>query len=126
VISSRPWAGAFLLPATCTSWSVGCALCGNEIGYEQLSPDGKTKAVAFERDCGATTGFSTQVSLLPSAKKLPNEAGNIFVADGNLKVHLEWETNDKLLVRYPVNARVRFKKNSEAGISIRYEAAVLD
>lgn len=64
--------------------------------------------------------------MLPSAKKLPNEAGNIFAADGDLKIRLEWEANDKLLVRYPVRARVRFKKDSEAGISIRYEAAVLD
>jgi hypothetical protein len=64
--------------------------------------------------------------VLPSTKKLPNEAGNIFVADGNLKIRLESEANDKLLVRYPVSARVRFKKDSEAGISIRYEAAALD
>lgn len=126
MISPRSWAGALLLLAICISWNAGCDLCGNEFGYEQLSPDGKTKAVAFERDCGATTGFSTQVSVLPSATKLPNEAGNIFVADGNFKIRLEWEANDKLLVRYPVGARVRFKKDSEAGISIRYEAAVLD
>lgn len=126
MISPRSWAGALLLLAICISWNAGCDLCGNEFGYEQLSPDGKTKAVAFERDCGATTGFSTQVSVLPSATKLPNEAGNILVADGNFKIRLEWEANDKLLVRYPVGARVRFKKDSEAGISIRYEAAVLD
>ena len=126
MISQRLWAGALLLLAICTSWNAGCALCGNDIGYEQLSPDGKTKAVAFERDCGATTGFSTQVSVLPSGKKLPNEAGNIFAADGNLKIRLEWDANDKLLVRYPVSARVFFKKDSEAGISIRFEGAVLD
>jgi hypothetical protein len=37
----------------------------------------------FERACGATTGFSTQVSLLHAGQSLRNEPGNLFVADTN-------------------------------------------
>ncbi len=37
--------------------------CGNEILKEVRSPTGKMKGVVFQRDCGATTGFSTQVSV---------------------------------------------------------------
>ncbi len=58
-------------------------LCGNEIMNETLSPDGHFKALVFQRDCGATTGFTTQISLLPSNVSLPNEAGNIFIVDGH-------------------------------------------
>ena len=38
-------------------------MCGNEILGEFASPDRKKKVVVFQRDCGATTGFSTQASL---------------------------------------------------------------
>jgi hypothetical protein len=54
--------------------------CGNDLVKEVRSPDGQMNAVVFQRDCGATTGFSTQVSLLSSNKSLPNESGNLFVA----------------------------------------------
>jgi hypothetical protein len=40
-------------------------LCGNDPISETPSPNGQMKVVVFQRDCGATTGFSTQVSVLP-------------------------------------------------------------
>ncbi|MCE2570046.1 DUF5412 family protein [Motilimonas eburnea] len=57
-------------------------LCGNEKYAEVLSPNKEYKAVIFQRDCGATTGFSTHISLLDVNKELGNEAGNIFVIEG--------------------------------------------
>jgi len=33
-------------------------MCGNEIYSVVVSPNKKHKAVLFQRDCGATTGFS--------------------------------------------------------------------
>ena len=47
------------------------------------SPDGKIEAVIFERDCGATTDFTTQISIVPKGASLRNEAGNAFIADSN-------------------------------------------
>jgi hypothetical protein len=35
------------------------------------------------RSCGATTGFSTQASLLKSDQALPTMAGNLYIADNN-------------------------------------------
>jgi hypothetical protein len=52
-------------------------MCGNETLAEFLSLDGAQKMVLFERSCGATTGFSTHVSLLRADAKLPNESGNL-------------------------------------------------
>ena len=34
-------------------------VCGNDILTETRAPDGRFKVVVFQRDCGATTRFST-------------------------------------------------------------------
>ena len=48
-----------------------------------VSPNGKYKAVIYQFDCGATTGFSTQISILSAEKMLNDEPGNIFQSDGH-------------------------------------------
>ena len=37
--------------------------CGDTVKAEAVSPDGRYVAAVFERDCGATTNYSTNVSL---------------------------------------------------------------
>jgi hypothetical protein len=106
-----------------TGLLAGCSLCGNQIGYEEKSPSGKLRAVTFERDCGPTTGFTTQISILPNKQKLPNEPGNLFIADGDLKIGIKWETEDKLVITYPQDARVGLKRGAQSGVSVRYEKA---
>jgi hypothetical protein len=44
-------------------------MCGNYVVAEKISPDGRRKVVVFQRDCGATTGFSTQVSLFATIER---------------------------------------------------------
>lgn len=56
-------------------------LCGNEVIRRLDAPDGKHSAVLFQRDCGATTGFSTQISILDVGED-PSGGGNAFIADG--------------------------------------------
>jgi hypothetical protein len=58
-------------------------MCGNEIYKEYLSPNGSLKAVVFQRDCGATTGFSTQISIIKRNAMVANKAGNVFISDGH-------------------------------------------
>jgi hypothetical protein len=54
--------------------------CGNQLYQEVLSPDNKYKAVVFQRDCGATTGFSTRVSILRADAKFTDKVeDNIFL-----------------------------------------------
>lgn len=57
--------------------------CFNEPLREISSPDGLHRVVVFQRDCGATTGFSTQASLLPAGQSLDHGGANLFVADTN-------------------------------------------
>lgn len=57
--------------------------CVNEIYSEVQSPGNKYKAVAFQRDCGATTGFSTQISILNLGDALENDSGDIYIIAGH-------------------------------------------
>ena len=90
---------------------IGCGLlfwgtdsmCGNEIYQEIFSPDNEYKAVVFQRDCGATTGFSTQISILRATDELPNNPGNVFIMEGYpdwTNVHVQWETNRSVVITY--------------------------
>lgn len=113
--------------------SFGKAMCGNEIFQESSSPNNSYKAVVFQRDCGATTGFSTQVSILGTNDELPNEAGNIFIMDGHpdwTDVQVSWEENDLLTVSYKNRDEVFSRKASfhifSTVINIEYLALAED
>jgi hypothetical protein len=99
--------------------------CRNELGLEVLQPNGKWKAVSFQRDCGATTGFSTQISIIPANTKLKNKAGNVFTMDSNhgqasLRVDMEWVDTNTLQIAYPKRARVFSKKERFKNVAIQY------
>jgi hypothetical protein len=99
-----------------------CDLCANEVSQTVLSPSGKLKAVVFNRDCGATTGFNTQVSIMPVAASLPDSGGNILVIDGAVPLHLTWRSDALLSLRGVGAARVVRKSHSAAGVSVDYGA----
>jgi len=108
-------------------------MCGNQIVTEQVSPNKKYKAVVYVRDCGATTGFSTQVSILRNNKKLrDDESGNVLTLSdhyygqyknyyGGAEVKVMWITNNKLLVHFDSKAEAGIKKNKIDGIEVAYE-----
>jgi hypothetical protein len=108
------------------------ASCGNKVLAEVSSPNGAVKAVVFQRDCGATTGFSTQVSVVAAGSALGNSAGNVFVADsdhgsapsgpgGGPEVKVQWRATDQLVVSHHPAARV-FKAEPQArSIKVHYE-----
>ncbi|MFA9230271.1 MAG: hypothetical protein ACEQSU_05940 [Microgenomates group bacterium] len=106
--------------------------CANSIIQSSPSPDGQHQAVLFERSCGATTGFSTQVSLL-SEGELLDGAESIFSADDNHGsartenwggpwAKLEWKSNNTLIVFYDTNARVFKTEESKIGITTQFVA----
>ncbi|MFZ1494140.1 MAG: hypothetical protein WAU60_12095 [Candidatus Competibacter denitrificans] len=99
-------------------------LCGNEIFQEKAAPKGRFKAVLFQRDCGATTGFSTQVSLIPVDAPLPNESGNVFVTNSHpqdTQINLQWRTPENLLIRNGVSLKTIKQEVFYQGIRIDYE-----
>jgi hypothetical protein len=108
-------------------------LCGNTIVATEFSPDHRLKAVLFERNCGATTRFSSQVSVLPSDRDLPNEGGNVFAANeaqggeqtawGGPFVAMQWRDADTLTLKHDADADVRFSANRLDGVEVVFEVA---
>ena len=108
-------------------------VCGNDLVAEHLSPDGKAKLLIFQRDCGATTGFSTQASLVATEAKLSGSSGNLFIAGtdhgiapsgpgGGPDLRVRWEGPKHLLLQHHVKARVFKAERSFNGMEVRYEA----
>ena len=78
-------------------------------------------AVVFGRSCGATTGVSTQVSILAAGEGLPNEGGNICGVGGFPQVELRWAGINELVVAHHGGAKLFNAVQSFEGVNIRYE-----
>jgi len=86
--------------------------------------------VLFQRDCGATTGFSTQVSVVAKGG-MPSDGGNVFSADadhgaaaigewGGPWADVRWIGARHLLVRYADKSRI-FKQHREVdGVKVTF------
>jgi hypothetical protein len=128
------------IPALLGAMAFGCneavddfweGMCGNDVLHEHVSPDGNLKVVVFQRDCGATTGFSTQASLLRAKKKLPSGPGNIFVAisppgvprgpGGGPKLDVRWVSPQHVVLSHHQNAVVNQAQTQLSRVRIDYE-----
>ena len=102
-------------------------LCVNQIYQEVYAPDRTLKAVVFLRDCGATTGFSTQVSVLPAGETLGNDvAGNLYIANGHpadSRLLLQWSSSRSLLIQGHVTDAIKQETMIE-DVAVSYSQAV--
>jgi hypothetical protein len=110
---------------------VGCSdpLCTSETVKSLKSPDGNHKAILFMRECGATTDFTTQVSVDPLFYQV---TGNIFVADGynggtrgdwgGPWAEIRWVAPNHLLITYDQQVRIFNKQEEVRGIKITYRS----
>ena len=105
------------------------SMCGNKIARVLASPDGNHFAVLFERDCGAMDGFSTQVSVLGRAEKLPDEPGNALTAYapgghgprgdwGGPNLVMRWQGNGTLVLLHDRSAAVQFEEREVQGVKV--------
>ena len=102
--------------------------CGNRWVDAMVSPSGEWSAVLFVRDCGATTGFSLQMSLIREGDGLPNRSGNVLVlGDGSgwsrseaplVKVVPRWLSETMLELLIADNEDVVFLAESVEGIVV--------
>lgn len=107
--------------------------CGNTVIKRSVSPDGQHSAVLFERNCGATTGFSTQISVL-IPNEAPTDGGNAFVAGadddtadtgywGGPSAEMEWLAPGHLLVRFASGSNIFVREENVDGVKITFKAA---
>jgi hypothetical protein len=82
------------------------------------------------RDCGATTDFTTQVSVENSAWRV-HGIGNVFVADayghkskrgswGGPWAEIAWVSSQELLITYDARARIFTQETTIHGVRISY------
>jgi hypothetical protein len=108
----------------------GCSPCSNDVRSHLVSPDGTLEAFVFERSCGVTTPFGTQVSVEPAGDALPNSEGNVFQIirpdslagqpGGGLGVTVRWLGPRQLEVSYDTRAEVRWAVVKWGNLSLTY------
>jgi hypothetical protein len=109
------------------------SMCGNHLISQTVSPDSRYRAVVFVRDCGATTGFSTQVSILKEGREFQDDdLGNVLVTSdkyygaysnnyGSAEIKIYWTSNNKILIKIDQTALIGNPANEFHDISIDYE-----
>ncbi len=119
-----PW---FVITLTFLT-SISCiAECNNEFIDKLESPSGKYVAFSFLRDCGATTDFSPQVTIMKKSifnktANLKNRAGNVFIGNKSKNISIEWIEDDVLLIKHSCNSKNTFNQKTELlGVKIQYE-----
>ncbi|MGQ3057626.1 MAG: DUF5412 family protein [Nevskia sp.] len=109
--------------------------CVNESLQDIPSPDGQHRVVIFQRDCGATTGFSTQASLLSEQQALNDRSANLFIADtnhgaapsgpgGGPAVNAVWLDAQHLQLSHHPNARIFLATPQLDGVQIKFLTTV--
>lgn len=96
--------------------------CNDVILNEYLSPTKDTVVRSYERDCGATTDFSTIVSIGKSSQLPQENLTLIAAAKGRISLNIEWITESQLRIKSTgsfVNKRDRFEN-----IAITYQQLV--
>lgn len=103
-------------------------ICGEELLHEAYSSETKYKALVLERNCGATTGFSTLVSIQFSDSDYKKD---IFLGDDDhgatphgrgrsTRVEAEWISKDSLAIYHHEKARVFLSKKKGENLTIIY------
>lgn len=94
--------------------------CENEVALRVPSPSGEKDAVIYSRNCGATTGFNTQLQIV-SAGSQPRGSNAALVMDGTIPLKLVWRSDSALMVTGIGQGRIFGKEPASNGVSLTYE-----
>ncbi len=120
-------------------WIVPLALVRSwtEVVGDVPSPNGKWDVVLMVRNAGATTDYSTQLSVVPAGGRLSREIalcrpGNVFIADGNhgavavtdrgfMHLDVVWQSANLVLITIPPSARVFKQERRFQSVLVNYD-----
>lgn len=105
--------------------------CESELEQSYLSPNKSKKVLVFSVGCGATTGNSTQISIVDADYNLENgDTGNIFIADDDhgkahvygktIHIYVVWQDDKNIEISYGKDARIFKNKLSKNGVTVHY------
>ena len=113
--------------------SINSFFCKNNVIDTRISPNGTKKAVVFVRDCGATTDWSTEASILNANSSLSDgDTGNVLSIDSNDEkawplapkgwalISPEWSTDNSLELYYSSNSSVSYQKNLFNDVQLQF------
>ncbi len=78
---------------------LGCHNCSDQVVSELMSPDAALTATSFVRNCGATTDFSSQVSVHGESAGFREDREIVFIARGRHDLVVSWTGPKALSVR---------------------------
>jgi hypothetical protein len=79
-------------------WLVSCNPCTDTVKLRVKSADGQLVANVYERDCGATTDFSSMVNVQRASDKFRGNEGLLFVVKGRYSLSAAWTGPRTLLI----------------------------
>lgn len=96
--------------------------CAKTVFDQIPSPDGSRQVFVFHIDCGATTGFNTQVSVQPAGTGFaPFEYVSFFAADGeDIPLKVDWQDRNSLAITIPDGMYVQRQLPADRGVEIIY------
>jgi hypothetical protein len=80
-----------------TTLLVSCGLCGDTELEAVASPAGTFTAVAYTRDCGATTQFVTRVDMRTHGYKV-SRSHTVLIVEGQPRLTLNWISDSSVRI----------------------------
>lgn len=77
---------------------ISCSICSTDVVQGSRSPDGVLQATWYTKNCGATTDFSTVVSVHRPDSSYKDDSDIVFVAKGKQTIKLTWAAPHRLSV----------------------------
>jgi hypothetical protein len=97
--------------------------CDDVILNEVRSPDLHWKAVSYERNCGATTGYVTHVNVLSSAVDFGGQdEGRVLTIEGKCAVDVRWRGRT-LVLRYASTCEVFRRVAQWKSVNVEFETS---
>jgi hypothetical protein len=104
--------------------SAGC-MCSRDSKYRVSSPSHSRSATVAVENCGATTGFTTVVSVAQRRFGLIPSSRDLLIGDGELvgerDLSLRWSSDDELVITINSTATVQRLEKPFTGLLVRYE-----
>jgi hypothetical protein len=88
-----------LLPICFLALLASCETSSDRLEARVVSPDHGIVAAVYERNCGATTDFSSMVNVQSPSDKFRGDDGVLFSARGRYDISVLWVGPKSLLIR---------------------------
>ncbi|NJO32658.1 MAG: hypothetical protein HC869_05495 [Rhodospirillales bacterium] len=97
--------------------------CESTVLSEQKSPNGTFVFWVFERNCGATTGYTIGLSIRHAGDEFDQDArDDVFIMEGDVPATASWVDVDRIQVDVPKGAEVFRSEQEWEGVTISYVA----